>query len=178
MPYPGNNAGWMADGTPRCNQQELRSFRGNFWDGYPLQPPPKVPCWIQKGYQQPGDQSPSISPSLFHPTWQCLTSPEDKLSHWSINFQNLEWQSPLRILIHVFELKNGIPFLVDGRSNLAPGSDHEDWWSVLQVDYTPQIFPSTDLKQLAHYIFNISQVYRYNMLMIKSFARVPAYEKF
>lgn len=94
VPYPGNNAGWMADGTPRCNQRELRSFRGNFWDGYPFQPPPKVPCQIQKGYQQPGDQSPSISPSLFHPTWQCLTSPEDKLSHWSINFQNLEWQSP------------------------------------------------------------------------------------
>ena len=68
MSYPGNNAGWMADGTPRCNQWELRSFRGNFWDGYPLEPPPKVPCWIQKGYQQPGDQSPSISPSLFHPT--------------------------------------------------------------------------------------------------------------
>ena len=62
MSYPGNNASWMADGTPRCDELELRSFRGNFWAGYPLQRPPKVPCRIQEGYQQPGDQS------LFHPT--------------------------------------------------------------------------------------------------------------
>ena len=68
------------------------------------------------------------------------------------------------------------------RSNLASGSNHEDWRSVLQVDYIPHIFPSTDLKQLVHYfyrnIFNKSQVYSYNMLMIKFFARAPAYEKF
>ena len=50
-------------------------------------------------------------------TWQCLTSPEDKLSHRSINFQNAGWQCSLRISMRVFELKNGIPFLVDGRSN-------------------------------------------------------------
>ena len=62
-------------------------------------------------------------------TWQGLTSPKDKLSHWSINFQNVEWQCSLIISIHVSEMKNGISLLIDGRSNLASGSGHEDWRS-------------------------------------------------
>ena len=101
----------------------------------------------------------------------CLENPRDGGAWWAAIYGVAQSRTRLN------RLSNS-----SSRSNLASGSNHEDWRSVLQVDYIPHIFPSTDLKQLVHYfyrnIFNKSQVYSYNMLMIKFFARAPAYEKF
>ena len=84
---------------------------------------PKCHAESRKGISNLVINHQASRPLCFTPpsTWQCLTSPEDKPSHRSINFQNAGWQCSLRISIHVFELENGIPFLVDGRSNLASG---------------------------------------------------------
>ena len=100
-------------------------FQGKFLSWIP------TPATSQSAMRNSGRVSTTWWSISFTPpsTWQGLRSPKNKLSHWSINFQNVEWQCSLIISIHVSELKNGISLLIDGRSNLASGSGHEDWRS-------------------------------------------------
>ena len=136
--------GWW-DAQMRWAGTEI--FQGKFLSWIPLQRPPKVPCGIQEGYQQPGDQSlfhPTLHMAGFNVTQRQTVSLINQVSKCRMtvlphNFNICVWTEKWNL---IFDKTVGPIWLLDQAMRIGD-----------QVDYTLLIFPSTHLKRLVQYFY-------------------------